>query len=646
MVCNAGNAPLASLAGAGMLRFLRKYSNSTGIKILYGLLAGLFIIWGVGAVGGQRMDVVARVGGQPISRRDVERATAAMQRRFEGMPPDLIRSLNLRERALDQLIEDVLIRQEAERLGLRVSEAELIEAITRMPDFQEDGRFSRDRVEAVLRYQRDRGEFEDQLRRSILFQRLQSLVTDGVHVSDSEIDERYRLDHLQVNLAFVRVAAAGEEKGISVTDDELAKYLQDHSDRYRIPTKVRARYIAYRRADFLAQADTPESAVADYYDLHKNDKFTDPEQVHARHILVKVAADAGDAAKAAARKKAEDLLAKARGDGDFAALARKNSDDPGSAAKGGDLGFFGRGTMTPAFEAAAFALEPGKVSDVVETPFGFHVIKVEEHKPGGPKPLDAVRDEVVDAVRGERAVELARKQAEADRREVVRGKSLAEAAAGRAVEETPPFAATDDIPGVGRVKAFADAAFALREGEVSDLIATDDAVFLLAPFERTEAHLPPLDEVRDRVATDARRERAEAAARMRGQALLARAKEVGLEKAAEEAGLKVEETGFFERHAATIAGLPPMPELRSDALTLTPDAPLAPKVYAAGGDTVVAALRERKAADPSGLASVKDTLRDTLLQQKRQAVVRGYLDFLKDSALRAGRLDVHTDVKG
>src|SRR5207249_11567405 len=125
-----------------MLRFLRKYSNSTGIKILYGVLAGLFILWGVGAVGGQRMDVVARVGGQPISRRDVERATAALQRRFEGMPPEVVRSLNLRERALDGLIEDVLVRQAAERPGVRVTEAELHEATARLPEFPEAGRLA------------------------------------------------------------------------------------------------------------------------------------------------------------------------------------------------------------------------------------------------------------------------------------------------------------------------------------------------------------------------------------------------------------------------------------------------------------------------------------------------------------------------
>src|SRR2546428_12514870 len=164
-----------------MLRFLRKFSNSTGIKILYGVLAGLFILWGVGAVGGQRMDVVARVGGQPISRRDVDRTTAALQRRFEGMPPEVVRTLNLRERALDELIEDVLVREEAERLGIRVTEAELIGAITRMPEFQEDGRFSRERVETALPFQPDRGQVEDQPPRATLFQRLPSPPTARAH---------------------------------------------------------------------------------------------------------------------------------------------------------------------------------------------------------------------------------------------------------------------------------------------------------------------------------------------------------------------------------------------------------------------------------------------------------------------------------
>src|SRR5437660_384161 len=156
----------------------------------------------------------------------------SIARSFENMPRIESRIIARwpRPSAPDALIEDVLIRREAERRGIRVTEAELIEAITRMPEFQEDGRFSRERVEAVLNFQRDRGEFEDQLRRSILFQRLQSLVSDGVHVSDGEVAERYRLDHAQMNLSYVRVPAAAEEKRISLTDDDLTKYLQEHSD--------------------------------------------------------------------------------------------------------------------------------------------------------------------------------------------------------------------------------------------------------------------------------------------------------------------------------------------------------------------------------------------------------------------------------
>src|SRR5947199_84886 len=178
-----------------MLRFLRKYSTSTAIKILYGVLAALFILWGVGAIGGERRQDVAVVRGQVISRRDLEQ------------------------------------------------------------------------------------------------QRLVAIVTDGVGVSDGELEERYRFDHEKANLAFVRSRAADLAGTITLSDAELQKYLDEHADRYRVPARVRARYVAYRPADFLSEVEVKDGEVAEYYALHKEDKFTEPEQVRARHILVKADGD-------------------------------------------------------------------------------------------------------------------------------------------------------------------------------------------------------------------------------------------------------------------------------------------------------------------------------------------------------------------
>jgi peptidyl-prolyl cis-trans isomerase D len=630
-----------------MLRFLRKYSNSTGIKILYGLLACLFIIWGVGAIGGERIDLIARVQGQPITRTEVDRTAASLQRRYEELlrgqfSPEMARSLDLRGKALDQLIDQALLRHEAARLGLGVSDAELVEAITRMPELQDNGHFDRDRLEQILRFQRDRGEFEVQLRESLVFQHLQSLVTDGVQVSDAEVEDRYRRDHEQVDLIFVRTSAAALAEGVTPTDDELRQYLAAHADHYRTPTTVRARYVAYRPADFAAQVQISDGDVAEYYELNKEEKFVEPEAVHARHLLVAVTPDATPEAKDAARKKAQGLLARVKGGEDFATLAKQSSDDKVTAAKGGDLGFLSRGRMSPGFDEAAFALEPGATSDLVETPLGFDVIRVEEHRAAGVKPLEAVREQIVETLRHDRAFELARQQAEADRRRIVRGTPFAEALSGRKLEETPPFAADAEVPGIGRAKEFSDTALALGPNEVSDLIETADAIYLLTPFERIEAHTPPLEEIHDRVAADVRRERGQAAAKAQAEKLRTRAKEVGLERAAADAGLTVDQTGPFDRLGA-IPKLPGATDLRTDAYALTLEAPLAPNVYIVGGDAVVAALHGRTPADMSGFAAAKDGLRATLLDRKRQAVMTAYLDHLKERAHQEGEFEVHPE---
>src|SRR5207302_2047049 len=239
------------------------------------------------------------------------------------------------------------------------------DTITRLPELQQNGRFDRSRVEAIV--QAGRGPaFEDAIRQNLLKQRLEALVTDGVGVSDGELEERYRFDHEKANLAFVRSAAADLAATITLSDEELQKYLDEHADAYRVPARVRARYVAYRPADFLSQVEVKDDDVAEYYALHKEDKFTEPEQVRARHILIEAAADAGADEKAAARKKTEELLAKVKAGADFAALAKERSEDAGSAAKGGDLGRCPRGRMTPPCEEAACALQAGGVSAVVE----------------------------------------------------------------------------------------------------------------------------------------------------------------------------------------------------------------------------------------------------------------------------------------
>ncbi len=627
-----------------MLKNLRKYSSSRGVKILYALLAISFIGWGVGVTRQQHLEVVAQVHGERITRRQLDDQTAMLQRRFQEMlrGAALPQGLQLRGQALDQLIDDALLRHEADRLGFDVTEQDVLNAISTMPELQKDGRFNRDLLERVLQIQRDRGEFEAQVRQDLMNRRLRGLVVDGVSVSDAEVEERYRQEREQLNLAYVRVPAAGLTKAVTLSDEELAKWVADNPDRYRTPPRVRVRYAAYQPKDFAALATPSDEAVKTYYDAHRDDRFTAPEEIRARHILIKVPPDADEQQRAEARKKAEDALAKVQKGGDFAKLAQQISEDAGSASKGGDLGLFSRGKMVPAFDAAAFALEPGAVSDVVESPFGFHIIKVEDKLPGGQKPLEAVRQEIVQTLSEEQGLELARKQAESDRREVVRGKRLADVAGSR-LKDTPPFAATDEVPGVGRLKAFTDAAFALGPDQPSDLIEGDDVIYLLEPIERLDPHVPPVAELGDRPVEDAKRARAEALAKERGEKLLTRAKEIGLDKAAAEQQLPIETTGPFERRAGVVPKLAGAPELRTDALALTAAQPLAPKLYGVGGDAVVVGLKERVPSDPAGLADAKDTIKATLLQQKQQEAIQAFMNHLKERAQQDGALAVHAD---
>ena len=629
-----------------MLRFLRNYSQSTGIKVLYAALAATFILWGAGTYRMAHVDAVAKVYDHAISQAELARETELMQRRMQQVARGAnLSGMDFRSHALDSLIDTALIQHEADRLGLDVTETELLASITSMPELQRDGRFDRELLERVLEFQRDRGEFESEVRQDILTRRFRDLVIDGVQVTPAEVEAEYRSQNDQVNLLYVRVTAADAAKDVTLSDEQLQEFLTKHQDDYMGPPTTRARYVVFRPADYQALAAPTPAQIEAFYEAHKADRFTKPEEVHARHILVRVAPGASDADRAAARKKADDLLARVKGGEDFATVAKQASEDPGSATRGGDLGSFARGRMDPTFEQAAFALAPGTVSDVVETPFGLHIIKVESHDPGGVQDLSAVRDTIVTELTNERGLELARDDADKVRRAVVGGKALADAA-GKPPLETEAFAEGAPVPGIGRAPEFSKAAFALDAGQVSDIVEDNDVVYILEPFERSGPAVPPLDKIRDKVTADAKRAAGEAAAKERAEKLLARARESGLAAAATEAGLTTQQTGLFARRAGSVPTLGAAPELRDVAFTLTNEAPLGPQVFVVSGDAVVVALAEKQPAAMTGFESEKPQLQEALLERKQRGVYTRYVNDLKKRAMESGALSVRADALG
>lgn len=622
-----------------MLKFIRRNADASWVKFIFVAIVVVFIFWGMGGgfVGGSKATVVARVNNDAIEPADFNRAYANLRRVYqdvykENFKPEIIKALDLKGKAVDQLIRVSLMRQEAQRLGLQVSETEVRDAVAAMPTFQQDGRFNKDMYVRILRANGfTPGDFEEAQRDQILVNKLQDIITAGVHVSDAEALERYKFDNEKVDLRFIKFDAPAFMDQVQVTDADVQSYYDKHQDTLREPDRVRIEYVQYPADKWLDSVDASDAEVKAYYDAHV-DEYTHPEQVHARHILFKMDPNADDAFKTEVRKKAEEVLAKVKAGEDFAALAKQYSEDT-SAETGGDLGTFDRGKMVKPFEDAAFALAPGQTSEIVESPFGLHIIKVESKDEAGTKPLDAVRADVVAAVKKTKAREAAQTRATADQAKVAGGSSLAAVAEaeGLKVETPPPFAKTEPIPGVGH-NALGSAAFGADSGAVGPLVDTPTAFYVFRVTEKIPAHVPPLAEIRDHVDRAVRSEKAGALAKSKADAALVELGKSDINSVAKSTGLTVDETGPFTRQSPHVPKLGSAPDLKKDAFKLTPEKPNAPAVYTVPGSNLIAALKERIAVDEEKFKTEKDTLMRQAEERLKGQAVEQFVNYLKAHA--------------
>ncbi len=627
-----------------MLHFVREHARSKVIQVMLLGIVAVFIFWGVEAVvsGVNARTTAAWVDGTPIEAIEVARAESNMLQSFrrmagDAMTKDFMKQLNIRQRALDELIDRRLLIAQAQELGLEISDKEVADVIVSTPAFEADGRFNPDVYRRALRGARlAPAEFEESQRESLLVGRLQAIVEDGIMITEAEARAELLAREEKRSLDFVKLTFADQTEGVVVEPAALAAWYEKHGKDFEEPEKAEIEYLAFGPDGFTEGILVEESEIGAAYEAGKEARFTQPEGRRARHILVTLKRGATKEESTAAREKVRGFVERIEKGEDFGAVAKEGSEDPGSKDKGGDLGFFERGRMVKPFEEAVFGLDVGEVSEIVETPFGLHVIKLEEVRDARTRELEEVREELTNELRHQKAIANAGVAAQAAHGEVKGGKDLAQVAAAGKLEVTRPGALAQNatLPGVGAAFPLWEKLWAAEAGALVEPIQAGETWVLARMIEKVPAHVPPLDEVRERVEGAYRRELAEAKVVELAAALLAAARKEGsLAKAAKAAGRKVETTKPFDAEGSHVEEIGGVPDLKQITFGLTKEKPLPEKTFVFGGDAFVVALDEIEtpAADEEFAKKVETTQKE-MEEATRREVFTSYVKDLKLAA--------------
>ncbi len=580
----------------------------------------------INPTGGIAGAAAARVGGYEISYGEFEQAYRQQEARLEQLYGDRIdsetaRQLGLYNQVMESLIAEKILQAEGDRMGLEVSDEEVRDEILKFDVFKnESGVFvGQEAYQSILRNARMTPDsFEESVRQEILTSRVRSILRQNIFVSDAEVEESYREQAERAKIRFIRLAASDFADQVTLEDAEVAEFFAANREDFEIPERRVADYLAIDRTELQATTEIQDSEVAAFYDQNQAD-YTREEQVQARHILVRTGADRTvDEAKSVI---AEARARIARGES-FADVAAEISDDPGSKARGGDLGTFGRGQMVPPFEEAAFGASPGELVGPVETSFGVHLIEVLGRTEGGTQPLD----EVATSIRNRLALERAQTLAEATATELAERieredltdpealRALADEETGVTFLSTSPFAEGDAVSGIGRSPAFTAAAFDAEAGEVSEPIRIPRGWAILRLREIEEARLPELDEVDADVRSALReRKQVELAA-----AELSAAKErleggASVEDLAADLGVEIEESAEFGA-GEPIGSLGANLAVARAALELDAGAIGGPVTDSNGA--VLFEVTERQRFDPASFEQEKEATRSALVDQR------------------------------
>ncbi|WP_428565741.1 MAG: SurA N-terminal domain-containing protein [Solidesulfovibrio sp. DCME] len=624
-----------------MLDPMRKYAQSWGIKIVFGLIIIVFVFWGVGSFHGDKATMVATINGEPVLIKDYEKAYQESLRLVKSRNPDVtdkdLQEGGFRWQVFNNLATTRLLEAQAHTLGISVSPDELRAEIAKIPAFQNESKqFDAKRYENLLKSNGvTPGEFEEDLRQQLLLEKLASYISLPATVSEGEARSIFEFMREQAVIRYIPFKAEDLAKGYAPTADQIKAYYEARKDQFATPAQIKIDFVEFTPKAMSKPAEVSDADIQAAYAANQK-KYAKPEQVRVRHFLIMLPADAPKEAVDAAEAKLKDLAAKLKAGADFASLLPKNPNNP-EGLIGEDWAWLPKGSLPKefgAFEDKAFALKKDEISEPVRTSLGLHLIQAGEHQPAGEKPLAEVTDDIRTELAEQKAADRLTKALDAVQEKVASGEDLAKAAAAENLEvkasaffdqQTPPA----DLALSEQALA---ALFKMQKGEVSDTpLSTQDGFVLARVTDVKPSGFAPLEDVtdviKDRLVAEEGQKRARAKAEETAKAMET---PEGQQKVLAEAKDKVATSEPFTRQGF-IPGLGMAPVLVQTAFEAK-----APgwfkAAYAVSDGYVLAALDKLVPPDAALWDKEKDRWLQTLAQTKRTELFNAYLKTVQESA--------------
>lgn len=622
-----------------MLDLMRKHARSWLIKVALGGVIIVFIFWyGWSGPGEKSRGYLAKVNGTVIGLdyyyRVYDSEYEKIRMRFKGhVPAGLLEKLDLKKNVAMGLIHRLLLLQEGQRLGLRITDEDLRRDILTNPLFQRGGSFD----EAIYReylnsIKLSPTAYEDDHRKEMLEEQVARLLTDSVKVDPAEIKRfwHFQNDKLVLSLLLVKPQEASAQEAFDTKD--LEAYYKDHQATYAIPPAADLRYVVFSWKDIAKQLSVSDEEAKSYYDMHPKE-FVEPEKYKLRHIVLTVPPNADKDKKDEILKRAQELRARIVGGEDFAKVAQEASEDVATKDKGGDLGLARRGSLSPVLERAVSKLEVGAVSEPILSGQGYELIKLEEKQPEKQLTFDSVKEQIVNKMIEEQAKKKVTADADAFYEQVYRQEDLEAPAEKygfpiRTAESVTKLGGIPELPAESKIGT---EAFEIKPGEISHLIKSGDNFVVFKVTKVLKERVPAFSEVENQVKKDYAQSQALVAAKKKAAEIIAALKDQSQtpEEVAKKFGLTWETLDPVSRTAGFVAPLGSSEEVNEMLTTLNESAPVFPSPIPSPKGIAVVRLSKIEPADEAQFAKEAPMVERWVREVRQTEFLKGWLRLLE-----------------